>query len=128
MAIASVATFGLLGVFARYFSGLAANRYLPSPFPYGTFIVNLVGAALIGALYQVGVKHDWVSPELRVGLLVGFLGGFTTFSSYCLDAIRLLEEKNYRMAALYFIFSPILGLLGAVLGISATAWMFGGVA
>jgi CrcB protein len=126
MTIASVATFGLLGVFARYYSGLAANRYLPSPFPYGTFIINLIGAMLIGGVYEVGIKHDLISPMLRAGLLVGFLGGFTTFSSYCLDAARLLEQRNFRTAALYFILSPILGIVGAVLGIYTASWLLGG--
>jgi len=117
MTMVLVATFGVVGVFSRYYSGLAADRYFPAAFPYGTFLVNLLGAFLIGFTYVFGGRNGFIPAAIRTAIIVGFLGGFTTFSSYCLDAIRLIEEKEYRQAICYFLLSPGLGILGAAFGI-----------
>jgi CrcB protein len=108
-----MAGFGLLGVFARYYVGLLVTKMAPGPFPLGTFLINIVGAFLIGVVYVLGVERAAISADLRLGLMVGFLGGFTTFSSYCLEISRLLEEAELGYAALYFTLSSALGVLGA---------------
>jgi CrcB protein len=111
-----IGVFGLAGVFARFLMGLLVTRLLPSPFPAGTFAINLLGAFLAGVLYVVGVQRALLSPELRTGVLVGFLGGFTTFSAYCLEAFRLVESADYLTAGLYFGLSPLLGLAAVFAG------------
>jgi CrcB protein len=126
LTVISIAGFGTLGVFSRYYGGILANKYIPSPFPYGTFLVNVVGAFLIGTLYALGNKYAIIPASLKPGLLIGFLGGFTTFSSYCLDAVKLMEEEKNRTAAFYFILSPLLGMFSATLGLVLALWLCGG--
>jgi CrcB protein len=118
--MAYIAGFGLVGVFARYYLGLAVPRFLTPPFPYATFLINVSGSFAIGIVYVLGAERAAIPPDLRIGLMVGLLGGFTTFSSYGLEALRLLEESQYWYAALYFGLSPVIGLFAAFLGASAT--------
>ena len=117
-----IALGGLVGVFARYYGGLAAARFLPPTFPYGTFLINLFGAFLIGVVYVAGLERQAIPEAIRVGLMVGFLGGFTTFSSYCLESARLLETGQYLAAALYYILSPLLGLVCVGIGLLVTRY------
>lgn len=110
--ILAVAGFGVLGVLSRYFIQI----WVPSSgFPWGTFLINLSGSFLIGLLFGL-FKNSAVSSTLQIGLLVGFLGGFTTFSSYSLETLKLLTEQPVT-GLTYFILSPILGLLCAWAGL-----------
>lgn len=122
-------SFGLLGVFSRYYMGIAVSRMMnandPFAYPYGTFFINLIGAFLIGVTYVISIEKLLISDELRFGLIVGFLGGFTTFSSYTLEVARLLEESKYLYAALYFSLSPILGMIAVFGGLLATRLVLG---
>lgn len=117
MGLIYIGIFGLLGVFGRYFIGIFFNRFFHSSLPYDTFLINIVGAFLIGIIYVFGIEKTQISQELRIGIMVGFLGGFTTFSSYCLDAVKLFESYKYLQAFLYISLSPIIGTLATVLGI-----------
>ena len=127
MRILYIAFFGVLGVFSRYYLGAAISKHLLPPFPYGTFIINMLGAFLIGVVYVLGAERASLSPDLRIGLMVGFLGGFTTFSSYCLEAVRLVEEADYFYAAVYLGVSPILGFMAAFLGMILVRRLTGSV-
>lgn len=127
MKILFIATLGLCGVFSRYYAGILASRMLPSHFPFGTFIINIVGSFLIGVVYAVGVEKGMMSEDLRVGLLVGFLGGFTTFSSFCLDSVQLVEKSEYLMCGLYFIGSPVIGFIACTAGLFFTRLLLGPV-
>jgi CrcB protein len=120
----SIAAFGLLGVFSRYFLGQLATRHLSPPFPWGTFLINIIGAFLIGVVYVVGAERSALSEDLRIGIMVGFLGGFTTFSSYCLESATLLETAKFGYAALYFFVSPLLGLAACFGGLALTRVLF----
>lgn len=120
-----ITIFGIVGVLSRYYLGLLATRYLPPPFPYGTFLVNLTGAFLIGVVNVIAIERAGVSNELRLGLMVGFLGGYTTFSSYCLEVVRLIEDSEYFHATLYVTLSPVLGVTSALAGTFLTRWMLG---
>ncbi len=117
MKLLFIAVLGLCGVFSRYYVGLFVARILPTPFPLGTFIINVVGSFLIGFIYAIGVEKGMMSESLRVGLLVGFLGGFTTFSSFALDSVRLAEQSEYLLGGLYFFGSPIVGFIAATAGL-----------
>ena len=123
-----IAIFGLLGVFSRYYLGLGISKVLPPPFPYGTFLINITGAFVIGVIHVLGVERASMSPDLRIGVMVGFLGGYTTFSSYCLEMARLTEEAEFTYAAIYFLLSPVLGYLAALLGMVLTRLYLGGAA
>lgn len=123
-----MAAFGLLGIFARYFVGLLAGRYFAAPFPYGTFLINILGSFLIGVVYVLGVEKALLNPDLRIGIVVGFLGGFTTFSAYSLETMRLVEESELWLAVLYFCLSPLMGLFGALGGLYLTRSLVNGSA
>jgi len=80
---------GLIGTLLRYWlSGLVARQY-GETFPWGTLVVNLVGCFLAGAVFHVTEERFLISPTLRTVILIGFLGGFTTFSSFMLDTLTL---------------------------------------
>jgi fluoride exporter len=115
-----IAVFGLIGVFSRYYLGLYITKLLPPPFPYGTFIINSLGSFIIGIIYVLGVEKSLIPADIRVGIMVGFLGGFTTFSSYCLETARLTNESKYFYAMLYLVLSPCVGYLAALIGIFMT--------
>ena len=124
-----VAIGGILGVFSRYYMGPWVGRFLLPPFPYGTFVINILGAFLIGLVYVLADERALMSPEVRTGIMVGFLGGYTTFSSFCLEGIRLIEDSEYWFAALYVIGSPVAGLLATAAGILlGRLWIGGSVA
>lgn len=112
-----IALFGLAGIFSRYSIDLATQK-LTIPFPSGTFAINLLGSFLAGFLYAWGVERGALPPEVRNGIFVGFLGGFTTFSAFSLQTARLLESGNAVPALLYAILSPVLGILAAWAGLS----------
>ncbi len=117
MKLAYITIFGIGGVISRYLLGIAVARYWAAPFPLGTFLINIVGCFLIGLVYVLGSERGLLSPDLRVGVIVGFLGGFTTFSAYALELTHLIEESRYGVAATYFCLSPALALIAALMGL-----------
>lgn len=123
MKVLFISIFGVLGVLSRYGAALFFSKYSPPPFPLGTFFINVTGSFLIGVVYALGVERSILNADLRSGLMVGFLGGYTTFSSYALETLILWNEKKSVLALLYFGASPVLGLLAAGGGV----WVARGV-
>jgi CrcB protein len=111
-----ISLFGLLGVFSRYWIGVLWSQNFPSYFPYGTLFINILGSVLIGIFHVLGVEKQLYSQSLHLGIVVGFLGGFTTFSSYALEVTRLVQMARYGYAFSYWMFSSILGFGGVFLG------------
>ena len=102
---------GLLGTLGRYWlSGWADERWGAS-FPIGTLIVNLVGCLLIGFLFHATEEKYLVDPVLRSAVLVGFLGGFTTFSSFGVQTFNLLRDGEIFLAGVNVLVSNVAGLL-----------------
>lgn len=99
-----VALGGAIGAAARYGVGLAAARWFGAALPWGTLLVNVVGGFAMGLLIARTAPDDSV---LRLGLGVGVLGGFTTFSAFSLETVRLLEQQP-AMAATYALGSVVL--------------------
>jgi CrcB protein len=95
---------------------LALQGRLPGPFPVGTFSVNLAGCFAIGFVGALGLERAALSPEARTFLMVGILGGFTTFSSFAWETLELLTARDVLRAALYACASVVLGLAGVFLG------------
>ena len=120
-----IGIFGVLGVFARYGVGLGIEKWASPSFPFATLAANLLGSFAVGIVYVLGLERGFLTPELKVGIMVGFLGGFTTFSSYSLESVRLAEEGAYLSSALYFIGSPVIGGLMAFGGILLTRRFLG---
>ena len=104
---------GALGSGARFLVSLSLARY--DTFPMGTLSVNILGCFAIGVLATYFGQLTDLSPVLRVGVMVGFLGGFTTFSSFGLDTMKLMEAQRMYSAGLYVIGSNLIGLI-AVFG------------
>jgi len=111
---------GFIGSISRYTCSIYFTKAFASPFPYGTFIVNVLGCLLIGIFYGLSEKFDWFTPELRFFLVTGICGGFTTFSSFAYENIKLIQEGNFLLFAIYSISSFVLGLLAVFIGLFLT--------
>jgi CrcB protein len=116
----AVALGGMIGTLARYATGNWVTSHFPQHFYGATLAVNLVGCLLIGYLYGLFVIRPEVPEALRAGLMVGFLGGLTTFSSFSLDTLRLLENGQAPMAIGYAAASVLGGLLATWAGLTLT--------
>lgn len=102
---------GLLGTVGRYaLSGLVARSF-GETFPWGTLVVNIVGCFLAGLLFYLLQERNLVDPTTRAVVMIGFLGGFTTFSSFGLQTFTLLRDGEFWFASLNIIGSNLLGLL-----------------
>ena len=108
---------GFLGSGARYLIQRIIALYLPLAFPFGTLIVNVTGSFLIGIIYALGDKTNILSPELRMFLAIGVCGGFTTFSTFSLDAFGLLRDGEYLYVTIYVVASILLSVLATITGI-----------
>ena len=88
-----------------------------SSFPAGTLAVNLLGCFLLGGVGEYALQHLSISPDLRIGITVGFFGAFTTFSSFAYESSRMLEDGDWLKMVLYVGISVVGGLLLALTGI-----------
>jgi CrcB protein len=107
---------GGAGSVARYLTAIAAERMLGPRFPFGTLTVNVVGCFLIGAIHAVAMLGSRISPDARLFLTTGVLGGLTTYSAFNYEALRMFEEGASVRASIYAA-ATILGCAAAgVLG------------
>jgi CrcB protein len=115
---------GFVGAAARYLAGGLVYQLLPPSFPYATFLINVLGCFAIGFLAVLADERFVLGPDARLFLMVGVLGGFTTFSSFGLETLNLLREGSSLGAAANAIGQVALGLgavwAGAVLARSLT--------
>lgn len=108
---------GFLGAVARYgISGIVSERY-GTGFPLGTLTVNVTGAFLLAFIATVATRSGLMSPPFRIGVSTGFLGAYTTFSTWSLETLRLLETGSYMAAGANVAGSIALGFAGAWLGV-----------
>jgi len=110
---------GAIGSFARYVIATWFTKLLPSAFPSGTFAVNVVGCLVIGIAYGLSERYGWFTPDMRLFIATGICGGFTTFSSFAYENIKLLQEGNYLTFAMYSLVSYVVGLFSAFGGLIA---------
>jgi CrcB protein len=114
--IALIMILGAFGSLARYeLQGFVQQR-TSSTFPYGTLIVNILGCLLLGGIGQYALRHLNIPPDWRVGITVGFIGGFTTFSTFCYEGARLFEDGSWNSGSLYVVASVIGGILAVFCG------------
>jgi len=113
-----VALGGAVGSVARYkISGYVLHHTLDWRFPAGTFAVNVLGCLVAGVLAGLAEKHEFFSPEVRLLLFTGLLGGFTTFSAFGLETMYLLRRGDLAIAGANIVLSVIAGLLALALGL-----------
>lgn len=111
---------GALGAMARYaLSTFIYQKYLHT-FPWGIFIVNVLGCFLVGMAYVLGTDYFSISPNIRLFIMVGFLGAFTTFSTFSLETLHLLKDGHIKIALSYGFGSLFFCMLAVWLGVSIT--------
>jgi fluoride exporter len=111
---------GGLGSMLRYAVGLWVEARVGPGFPWGTFAVNISGCFLIGVLATLADEHAWITPAARLALVTGFLGGFTTFSTFGLETWELVEDGLVGFAAANAAASVVVGVAAVVAGVQLT--------
>ena len=115
---------GGTGAVVRYIITDLINRLLPSSMSYGTISTNLIGAFLMGILFYFISSKILVNEQLKIFITIGFLGGFTTFSSFNLDIYNLIETSNYSLAIAYATISIIGTILLFFIGFIFVKFLF----
>jgi CrcB protein len=108
---------GFLGANARYVVGGWITQQWGSQFPWGTFVINVTGSFLLGLLMVNLNARPLASPQYRLFFAVGFLGAYTTFSTFSYETLRLAQDQSVIAALLNITGSIVLGLVGVVLGV-----------
>ncbi|MCO4743926.1 MAG: fluoride efflux transporter CrcB [Proteobacteria bacterium] len=120
----ALALAGAMGTLARYGATALVNHWAGPDFPYGTLAVNAVGSLLLGFLSHALLHHPSVPPEWRVPLTTGFLGAFTTFSTFSVETVKLLDAGQPGAAAANIALNLVLGLALAGAGLAlGRAWI-----
>jgi CrcB protein len=113
----AIAVAGAIGALARYgLEGLVSRR-LPGAFPWGTFVVNVSGAFVLGFLFTLLTEQLTVAPWLRSAVTIGLLGAYTTFSTLSFETYRLIEDRALGLAAANALGSLGAGLLAVYAGV-----------
>ena len=116
--IVGVGLAGAVGALSRYgLEGLIGERF-SGAFPLGTFVVNMTGSFVLGLLFVLLTERTAVSPALRTSLTIGFVGAYTTFSTFSFETVRLIEDGAYGVAAWNVVATLALGLLAVWAGMS----------
>lgn len=126
MDILWIAAGAAIGANLRYFVGQWVATWLGVGFPYGTLLINVSGSFLIGVISTMLTERSLVESHWRLFLLVGLLGGYTTFSSYALETVSLIQSDRWLTALTYMLASMLLGLGACIVGIVAVRASIGG--
>lgn len=123
----AVAAGGAVGASARYMVSAALLRLMGDAFPYGTLFVNVLGSLLMGVLIETLALKINIPKDMQALLATGFLGGFTTFSAFSLDAMVLFERQAYAATVAYVLGSVVLSITALVVGLvmvrAVVAWL-----
>jgi fluoride exporter len=107
---------GAAGALARYALAGLVQRFGNGSFPYGTMVVNLLGCFLFGIIWALAEERMLISSQTRIILLVGFMGAFTTFSTFAFETTQMLRDSEWTFAAINMVFHNVLGILVLVIG------------
>ena len=108
---------GALGSVARYLINISPLASLFDRFPFPTFVINVSGSFLIGFLLILLTDKMTISENLRMAIIVGFLGAFTTFSTFEIEIYGLVKDRFFTTAFLYLLLSVVLGFVGLMAGV-----------
>ncbi|MBT3014094.1 MAG: fluoride efflux transporter CrcB [Candidatus Thiodiazotropha sp. (ex Lucina aurantia)] len=114
----AIASGGAVGALFRFWVSSGIYSLLGRGFPYGTLVVNVLGSLVMGFLYVLLLERTTVSPEMRGALLIGFLGAFTTFSTFSIETLNLLEQAELLKAGLNILLSVIACVLACWFGLA----------
>ena len=117
MNILSVAIGGAFGAVARYLVNISPAANLFEKFPFPTFLINISGSFLIGFLMILLADKINVSENFRMAIIVGFLGAFTTFSTFEIEIFGLVRERYFTTAFIYLVLSIVIGFVGVIAGV-----------
>ena len=121
MNLLRIAIGGAIGAVLRYLLSTFVLRTSGSLFPVGTFVVNVIGCVVFGAIVGAAQHRFVLTPEARLFLLVGVLGGFTTFSSYAYESFTLTQDGQFLAAAVNIVGQVVAGLVGLWVGYVITS-------
>ena len=119
----SVALGGAIGASGRYLVGSYVTTWFGIGTPWPTFSVNILGSFVLGVFVAVAALVWSPSEQLRAFIVVGFLGGFTTFSAFSLDVVLLAERGRLETAAIYAVASVVLSIGALFAGLRLTRWI-----
>lgn len=111
---------GGIGSALRYLVSKSFSGWINNPFPYSTFVVNIIGCFLIGIFLTLPEKYDWFTVEYRLFLATGICGGFTTFSTFSYENYALIKEGDYIYFVSYTVLSFAIGLAATFFGMYLT--------
>ena len=107
---------GFIGAVLRYIISIHSPKLFGTTLPYGTLIVNVMGGILIGFITQLSISTQMISPNLKLFLTTGIMGGLTTFSTFSNETINLFSEGSYILAIINICLNLFLSLIGVILG------------
>jgi CrcB protein len=114
---------GAAGTGARYLVATGMARWLGPAFPAGTLTVNVVGSLLVGAIMDLALRYEVVGPELRLVLVAGVMGGFTTYSSFNHETLGYFARGSWGLGIAYLAATVVGCLAAGMLGIAAARWL-----
>jgi CrcB protein len=114
---------GFLGANARYLLGGWVASRLGVGFPYGTYVINVSGSFILGFFLAFAQDRAWVAPSVRLLFAVGFVGAYTTFSTFEYESVRLLQDGELLLGAAYLIGSVVTGGVAAIAGVALGSWI-----
>lgn len=107
---------GFIGASLRYIISVNSPKFFGTQLPYGTLIVNIIGGVLIGFIMELSLLTDFISPNLRLFLTTGIMGGLTTFSTFSYETISLFTDGRYILGTLNTCLNLFLSLGGVLIG------------
>jgi CrcB protein len=123
MAIWWVGLGGFLGANARYLLGGYISERWGAIFPYGTFVINITGSFILGFFIAYAQERPWVAPGARLLFAVGFVGAYTTFSTFEYETMRLIQEREMLLAMLNVFGSLLMGAVAVFGGFALGEWV-----
>lgn len=117
MTLVLIAVGGAAGAISRYLIAEWVQELIPGRFPWGTFLVNISGSFLLGLVFVLAIEHEIMAPEIRVPLMVGFIGAYTTFSTFMLESWALADEGALLAALANIVVSVVVGMVAVIAGL-----------
>lgn len=115
--VLAIAAAGAVGSLARYWLSALVQRWAGTPFPWGTFAVNIIGSFLFGLIWTLAEERLVISTEMRIMLLTGFMGAFTTFSTFAFETGLFVRDSQWMLVFGNIAAQIIIGISAVLLGI-----------